>query len=300
MNSPSQLVLGCAQLGLHYGIANKEGQPSLETARNIISQAWEHGVREFDTAQAYGTSETVLGEVLHDLGLSNQARIISKLNPSLDCQNQADLQRSVEESLHNLRIRRLSGLLLHNERGLDFWERGLSDTFKQLIEKGYVERAGVSVYHPDQALRTLEISGIDIIQVPTNCFDRRFIDAGIFQLAHQKKKEVYVRSILLQGLLTFEPDKLPTHMTFCRPALENFSRLGQELGMTRVEMAFDFLKLEATNSHIIFGAETPSQVTENMSIWKKAPLPLLAEQIRKWIPMPDETMLNPNLWVTGQ
>ena len=59
----NRLVLGTAQLGTNYGIANRMGKPDFDTAEAIIKTTWDAGIREFDTAQGYGDSEQVLGEV---------------------------------------------------------------------------------------------------------------------------------------------------------------------------------------------------------------------------------------------
>ena len=73
-----RLVLGTAQLGMDYGIANRTGAPDPETAKQIIKEAIEAGIREFDTAQAYGCSEKVLGRVIAALGVMDQVKIITK------------------------------------------------------------------------------------------------------------------------------------------------------------------------------------------------------------------------------
>jgi len=77
----SRYVLGTAQLGSDYGIANNEGMPDQEKANGIVKVAWEEGVRVFDTAQAYGKSELVLGNALQRNGFSEEARINTNLNP---------------------------------------------------------------------------------------------------------------------------------------------------------------------------------------------------------------------------
>ena len=63
-----RLVLGTVQLGMPYGIANRLGKPSQEVATSIVRTAWSKGIREFDTAQGYGDSETVLGKACVKLG----------------------------------------------------------------------------------------------------------------------------------------------------------------------------------------------------------------------------------------
>ena len=50
----SKMMLGTVQFGLNYGIANKEGQPSLEKVKGILRSAAEFGVNTLDTAAAYG------------------------------------------------------------------------------------------------------------------------------------------------------------------------------------------------------------------------------------------------------
>lgn len=69
MEPNNRLVLGTAQLGMSYGIANKTGLPDLATATAIVQTAWESGICEFDTAQAYGKSEQVLSQALSELGV---------------------------------------------------------------------------------------------------------------------------------------------------------------------------------------------------------------------------------------
>ena len=66
----TRLVLGTVQLGLDYGIANENGKPTQDQATAIIQKAWDNGIREFDTAQAYVTIENVLGIALKKLGIA--------------------------------------------------------------------------------------------------------------------------------------------------------------------------------------------------------------------------------------
>jgi len=81
MNKISKLCLGTVQLGLDYGVANREGKPSLEKSLKILDFACERGIRWFDTAQAYGNAEEVLGEYLAHRGNLSEFHLISKLVP---------------------------------------------------------------------------------------------------------------------------------------------------------------------------------------------------------------------------
>jgi aryl-alcohol dehydrogenase-like predicted oxidoreductase len=59
-------VLGTAQLGMPYGVANHCGLPSDADAAALLGAALMAGVRAFDTVRAYGASERRLGRALAD------------------------------------------------------------------------------------------------------------------------------------------------------------------------------------------------------------------------------------------
>ncbi len=56
-------MIGSAQFGMNYGIANRGGQISPHEAKDILTLARAHGVRSVDTAAAYGDSERRLGDI---------------------------------------------------------------------------------------------------------------------------------------------------------------------------------------------------------------------------------------------
>lgn len=56
----NKIVLGTAQLGLDYGIANKIGKPEENKAFEIMKYAVENGINYFDTAYSYGNSEIII------------------------------------------------------------------------------------------------------------------------------------------------------------------------------------------------------------------------------------------------
>ena len=74
------LTLGTAQLGMHYGIANVDGQPDPQEAVRILETA-RAGVGFLDTAAADGDSESVLGQWLPRVDPGQGFRIVSKIAP---------------------------------------------------------------------------------------------------------------------------------------------------------------------------------------------------------------------------
>ena len=68
--------MGTAQFGLNYGITNQSGQVSEQEVTLILQEAAQAGIRYLDTAQAYGSAETILGKVLPK---THSFKIVSKL-----------------------------------------------------------------------------------------------------------------------------------------------------------------------------------------------------------------------------
>jgi aryl-alcohol dehydrogenase-like predicted oxidoreductase len=292
----NRLVLGTAQLGMSYGIANKTGLPDLATATAIVQTAWESGICEFDTAQAYGKSEQVLSQALSELGVLQEARVINKLDPSLNHSDKRVLSQALEQSLNRFKVSSFYGLMLHREGFMDLLEHGLTKTLLSFIQDEKVRHIGISAYSPEKALQALQYDTIDMVQVPSNVVDQRFHNAGLFELAEQRGKRIYIRSVFLQGLLLMKLEELPPNMDFARPVLKALEQLSREFAMTRQEMALGYVKLRFPNARVIFGAETPEQVKSNVASWATEPPESFLRKVDEIFSNVDKRAINPTLW----
>lgn len=292
----NKFVLGTAQLGMPYGIANMTGQPCIDTATEIIRTALELGISEFDTAQAYGTSETVLGNSLALLNKAGVAKIISKTDPALDHLNRNEMRKGLEGSLRRLHQSRLYGYMLHREDYLDLWKRGIGKIMSEFVHEGKVNQIGISVYSPERAIQALNNDDISFIQIPFNLFDHRFKKANVFELAKKAGKSVYIRSIFLQGLFLIHPDKLPKSMNIAKPALERLNHLRNEFKLSLLEIAIGYVRHAAPEAQIVFGAESVQQVKENTACRKYCINPDLFDRLDREFNNLDEKIINPTLW----
>ena len=269
------LVLGTAALGFPYGVANRAGKLSQNQVTEIVKKAWECGIREFDTAQMYGDSEKFLGQAFRDLGIAEEVRVITKIDPEIDPYTYKMIH-SIHQSLSKLKIRKLYGVLLHREHWLDRWDEGVGENLLNLIKLNCTEKVGISVYQPRYALRAVKTEGIDIIQLPSNILDRRFERAGVFDLAREKGKEIYIRNVLLQGLLLMNSKDSPVRIV--KPELIKVAMLAKDLKLTRRDLAISYLRAIAPEANLIFGAETPEQIEENVKSYHK----LYSDPVNKW------------------
>jgi aryl-alcohol dehydrogenase-like predicted oxidoreductase len=296
-NKPvSRLVLGTAQLGMPYGIANCTGPPDFETAVSIVKTAWEGGIREFDTAQAYGDSEAVLGRALSSLGISQDARIITKLDPNLKPHQGQDIRRAIKRSLERLQIQSLYGLMLHREEWLDNLNHGLDGTLRALVVDGTVQHLGVSLYTPARAVKALESDLFEMIQVPANILDRRFAEAGVFNLAQEKGKRVYIRSVFLQGLLLMKPDDLPANMAFAKPTLAKLDFLCHQSQLTANRLTLLYIKQEYLQAKVVFGVEMSEQLRQNVEDFKEDLPEVLMNGIKKQFSDAGVDWVDPSRW----
>ena len=194
-----KIALGTVQFGFDYGIANSSGQIQMSEAKKIISYASDNGIKTIDTAIAYGSSEQCLGKI----GM-NDFQVVTKL-PEIpkNCGNlKVWAENQLKGSLLNLKINKLSGLLLHRPDQLfDKDKRNLWEILQKFKAKGYVNKIGFSIYNPDDLTRLCQFYSPDIVQAPYNIFDRRLDESGWLKRLSDENIEIHIRSIFLQGLL---------------------------------------------------------------------------------------------------
>ena len=292
----SRLVLGTAQLGMDYGIANRRGQPSPGRAEELIAEAWQQGIRVFDTAQAYGDSEAVLGAGLRRCGLQDKVLVVTKVSPQLDPLDEEAVKWAVEGSCRRLGLERLWAVLLHREGWLDYWDQGLGRVLRSLRCGGQVGHLGVSVYSTEAAAWALQNPDLDVIQVPCNAWDQRMLQAGVFALARSHDKLCMVRSIYLQGLLSLPAETVEQRLPRAREAAGLWQQLAESLGAAPVALAMRFaLSLELP---LVVGAESCEQVAHNAALLDQPPLDAEGRALirRSLTEVLDAEIVDPSRW----
>ena len=170
----SEMTLGTVQLGMNYGIANQDGKPSEEKSFSILRSALEGGVNTLDTARAYGDSEQVIGRFLKtwDGEMPNIVTKVPKLQGDTPKELEKFVAESVEQSMQNLGVNKLSAVMLHGAKDPIIHGKACADAVKGLIDHGYTERVGVSVYGADDIDGMLPYDVFSVTQVPMSIFDQ--------------------------------------------------------------------------------------------------------------------------------
>lgn len=273
--SARRMVLGTAQFGLRYGIANKSGCPRQEQVDALVHTAISNGVQYIDTARAYGESEQVLGKALSG-GWDARTTIVTKLSPLDDCPAdagpdvvQAFVERSVFQSCRALNKPYLDVLMLHRAEHLTAWDGSVWETLSDLKHRKVVRRLGVSVQSPEEALSALDIETVEFIQLPFNILDYRWNEVieKILLIRQYRPLIIHARSALLQGLLTSDQGDL-----WLRARCSNASdvidwlhaKAAEYANGDVVELALRYVLSQSWVDGVVIGVETTDQLVDNL------------------------------------
>jgi aryl-alcohol dehydrogenase-like predicted oxidoreductase len=302
----ASLVLGTAQLGMAYGIANRTGGLSPTDAEALVLRALERGVTSFDTARAYGDSEIRLGRVL----AGTAARIITKLAPFDHLAADAPAEMVVEAvrvsiaaSAEALGTPMLDTVLLHRARHLRSHNGAVWDTLLSLQAEGRIRYLGASVQTPEELRLALSFRAIRHVQMPLNLLDWRWRDPAVFDLfSHRPDVTVHARSIFLQGLLAANDPSLWPHV----PGLDTaglvvaLDALAQTIGRDNAaDLCLAYARGMPFLHGVVIGAETTQQLDDNVALAAKPPLdPDECLFVERFLPQVPVCLLNPASWPT--
>lgn len=252
----SKLAIGTVQFGLKYGINNISGVPSDVEVEKIFKAAHNAGIDTIDTAQAYGDSESRIGQLI-----SNQFNIVTKFKQlSSDFPFHDELIKSLEKlklySIYGYMAHDADVLLMHPE-----WWKGL-----ELAKKsGLVKKIGYSLYSVDQLDALLFDNMIpDIVQIPYNILDRRF-EHSISKL-YEMGVEIHVRSVFLQGLLQMKINEIPSHLSGISKYIFKINDVADKYNVVVGQLCLGFALQNKFISKIVIGVDNLSQLMDNINI----------------------------------
>ena len=283
-----KIVIGTAQFGSNYGIANSGGKVSADEVRKIIDFAESKGIDTLDTAIAYGESEKILGEI----GVASW-KIISKL-PEVNT-NRA-INQSVRElfktTLDNLKIDKLDGLLLHRPEQL-FTSEGesLYRALDKLKSDCRLKKIGVSIYHPDELEKILDSYDMDIVQAPFNLIDRRILTGDWIAKLKKRGIELHVRSVFLQGLLLMAMDQRPAKFNKWSKLWNDYDQWLRNSGLTALQACLRYVFSVPEVDKIIVGIDCLEHLEEIVAAIRGT-LPTVPQNIS----CTDLDLVNPVNW----
>lgn len=274
----SKIVLGTVQFGLQYGV-NSAGRPSEEAVKGILSEAAKGGITILDTSSAYGNSEGVLGETITP---EEKFRIVSKYP-----KGETPVTEMFNGSLNRLKVNQLYGYLLHHfevfKNNPNVW-----DEFVALKESGKAQKIGFSLYSPGELEFILDKkSPFDLIQVPFNIFDKKFLP--YMKELHEKGVEIHVRSTFLQGLFFKDRNALPNKLLPLKKYLLQLDEFSKYSRLTISEIALNYNLQNPYIDGVLIGVDNVEQLKMNLDSVKNRPIDIEIE-------VKEQELLNPVNW----
>jgi aryl-alcohol dehydrogenase-like predicted oxidoreductase len=259
----SNVILGTAQLGLDYGVSNKSGLMNAHQAHSLLDFAHGSGISVLDTAQAYGGSETLIGQHANAI-FSVQTKVGPFPLQESDWSSWLELQ--ITSSQLKLGNHNLNRVFFHDTRQLLGKHSALArDAVGHHLNHKSKIQFGASLYDPSEwdALKTFE--EISVYQVPYSVFDKRFENTGVIQEMNQMGKKVQARSIFLQGLLLMSLNEVPKYFEPWREELSEFHSFCKEVGILPVGTAAEFVLKNPGFDGVVVGFHSKTQLLELIS-----------------------------------
>ena len=279
----SELGFGCMSLSGNYG-------PPTDKAHGIrvIRDAFDRGIRFFDTAEVYGpyTNEELVGEALAPV--REQVAIATKFGFAIDGTNGLDsrperIRRVVEESLKRLKTDRID-LYYQHRVDLTVPIEDVAGTVKNLVQQGKVLHFGLSEPSARTIRRAHAVLPVAAIQTEYSLMERSVERNGVLQACEELGIGFVPWGPLGQGFLT---GKLPVdaqarfdeatdlRKTFPRfsrevmqanqPILDFLTAFGEKKGATRAQIALAWLMAQKPWIVPIPGTTKLDHSRENLS-----------------------------------
>ena len=269
----SKISIGTANFEKGYGINNSSGF-SEKKILQLIKFIKKNKIYSIDTAIAYKSVEKKLGKT--NLVKFKLYTKIPKLPKR--CKNLKNwLNKSINKSLIDLNIKSFEGIFIHNISDLlnHKYNNELYDYLINLKRKGIAKKIGVSIYDFGNFFRVLEKFKFDIVQLPFNIFDRRLLLNNNIKRIKEKKMEIHVRSVFLQGLLLQDYVKIPKYLKKQKNIFKIWEQWCLKNNLTKIQTCLNFVTSFRDIDKIIVGINSINDLEEisNCLVKKKIRYP---------------------------
>ena len=248
----NKIVIGTAQFGMPYGIANQNGHVHEDEIASILDLAWESGINTLDTAKAYGNSEEAIGSYL-----KKNSEHSWSINTKISDGNNS-LFEQFQDSIEKLSVRPTTLLAHSAELYLD---ESFNKELQSVKEEQSISKIGVSLYTENEIKQIIKSDfKPDIIQLPLNILDTRLYHHNILEQLAQEGIEIYVRSAFLQGLFYLPALELKNRFSDVVPYLEKLKSIAADSGYTLTELSLLWLVSLEEVSKVIIGVDKASHL----------------------------------------
>ena len=286
-----RLILGSANFGnTNYGITNNSNL-NFTSIKNILNFIKKKGIKKIDTAINYGNAQKNIGKVNN-----GYFKITSKL-PRIP-NNLSNIENWIEKkislTLDELNTNCLEGLLFHDSAQL-FEKNGekIFSIISKIKKEKKIKKIGFSIYSPLELKKISQNYDFDIIQIPLNIFDQRFLNKDLIKQMKKKKCEIQARSIFLQGLLLVNTNKLPINFLKWKYSFDKWNNWLINNNIDNITAALKFVLQIKEIDNIIISCQNVDQLKKILKIEDhNVNKVLFPSSLSNF----DEKLINPQYW----
>lgn len=286
-----KLVIGTANFLKKY--TYKDRIVSEKEIIKILNLAYSKKISHLDTAFNYDKFYKLSKKINF-----KKFKISTKINLSTNQVQKKDFPKKtfslIKQKTKLFKISNFENLFIHN-----FDELNLSDlllikkTFIYLKKTKIIQKIGISIYDKKSINKIKYFDCVDIIQLPINLIDRKFIKKRTINFFKKKKIKIQARSIFLQGLLLDNVSNLKSNKFKRNLTLIKFDEWVKKNKTTSLKACVAFIKNLNYLDSFVIGVENCSQVREIIHLLKSKK----KYNYPKNIYTSDKKITDPRTWV---
>ncbi|RFU77872.1 alcohol dehydrogenase [Trichoderma arundinaceum] len=290
---------------LIFGVANVTGDGAFRTteqATELLDVVEKEGIKQLDTAQLYGTSEQILGEIKAPSRFIIDTKHIGGWTPGSSSREEV-VKRGLD-SLKKLGVDKVNIFYIHApdpDEPLEGTLAGINDLYHQ----GRFEKFGLSNFNAEEVKAVLKITKEKGYVAPTvyqgnyNPVARK-TETDLFPILRENGIAFNAYSAIAGGFLTKSPEQLKQatggegrwsketgvgqlyHTLYNKPsflkALEIWSEVSNSSGIPKAELAYRWVAYhsilkENLGDGIVLGASRITQLQQTVAGLNNGPLP---------------------------
>lgn len=253
-----KIIVGCVQLGLKYGIANKSKIKNLEL-KKIFNFCKKNNILKFDTSLNYGNIDQ---KIIRYFSKEN-----IKIYTKVDKSNFEKFKKIYKNNTSKIEC-----IYFHNIN--DFLDKKFRNKILSYKKEFKIKKIGLSIYET-QELKYLN-KDINVVQIPINILNRNFDDDRIKKILNRKKIEINARSIFQQGLFRINQKKLRKNFYELYEPIKLIRNLSKKNNLNTFELSLSYVNSLRFINNLIIGFNSLNQLKQNIkSLQKKPPKNLI-------------------------
>lgn len=278
-----KFVLGIANFDRNYSFSNNINQRKINS---ILKLANYLKFREIDTANNYSQAN----KILKSNNYKKKFLLNTKISNIKGKNFKNKINYEIKKFKKKLEVNKINTLLFHDRNQI--FEKNIKEIISYVLElkkNKIIKKYGFSIYNSDELKEILKYSNPDVIQLPGNIFDHRYLNKTKLKELKNKKIEIQVRSIFLQGVTLKRI--YPTKDIKSVEILKKYWKKIESLGINPLKYNINFLKKFKDVDKFIVSFEDQNQMIEFFKIFNSK-----KKEISKGFKTKNLYLINPYLW----